>query len=143
MILRVNSEHEPRGASSARRLVLLASGVGLGAATFFAGPGGSPNISLLAFSVAHAGENAGRTAGFADIVEKVKPAVISVRVRVEGGQEMVGVEDENGSDDALGSAEGFFRRFGKPGGMIRDRTRAKGSPWARVQASSSRQTAMP
>src|SRR5215472_8983525 len=143
IILWVNSERGPRGALYARRLVLLASGVGLGAATFFAGPGGSPNTSLLAFSVAHAGENAGRTAGFADIVERVRPAVISVRVRVEGGQEMMGVEDENGSDDALGSAEGFFRRFGKPGGMIRDRTRAKGSPWARVQASSSRQTAMP
>ena len=49
------------------------------AATFFAGPGGSPNTSLPAFSVAHAGENAWRTAGFADLVEKVKPAVISVR----------------------------------------------------------------
>src|SRR5215470_13410181 len=103
MILRVNSAREPRGALSARRLALLASGVGLGAATFFAGPGGSPNTSLPAFSVAHAGENAGRTAGFADIVEKVKPAIISVRVRAEGRQEMMGVEDENGSDDVLGS----------------------------------------
>jgi serine protease Do len=128
MILRVNSEREPRGALSAHRFVLLASGVGLGAATFFAGPGGSPNTSLPAFSVAHAGENAGRTAGFADIVEQVKPAVISVRVRVEGGQEMMGVEDENGSDDALGSAEGFFRHFGIPGGMIPDRTRGERFP---------------
>ena len=116
MILRINSAREPRGASSARRLLLLASGLGLGATTFFAGPGGSPNTSLPAFSVAHAGENAGRTAGFADIVEKVKPAVISVRVRVEGGQEMMGVEDENGSDDdrtrgerfPMGQGSGFF-----------------------------------
>ena len=116
MILRINSAREPRGALSARRLLLLASGLGLGAATFFAGPGGSPNTSLPAFSVAHAGENAGRTAGFADIVEKVKPAVISVRVRVEGGQEMMGVEDENGSDDdrtrgerfPMGQGSGFF-----------------------------------
>src|SRR5262249_41243691 len=53
-----------------------------------------------------------------------KPAVISVRVRVEGGQEMMGV----GSDDALGSTEGFFRRFGKPGGMIPDRTRGERFP---------------
>ena len=67
-------------------------------------------------------------AGFADIVEKVNPAVISVRGKVEGGQEMMGVEDENGSDDALGSAEGFFRRFGKPGGMIPDRTRGERFP---------------
>jgi serine protease Do len=126
MIPRVNSERKLRGALSARRLVLLASGVGLGAATFFAVPGGSPNTRLPAFSVAHAGENAGRTAGFADIVEKVKPAVISVRARVEGGQEMMGIEDENGSGDALGSAEGFFRRFGIPGGMSPDRTRGEG-----------------
>ena len=116
MILRINSAREPRGALSARRLLLLASGLGLGATTFFAGPGGSPNTSLPAFSVAHAGENAGRTVGFADIVEKVKPAVISVRVRVEGGQEMMGVEDENGSDDdrtrgerfPMGQGSGFF-----------------------------------
>ena len=74
---------------SARRLVLLASSAGLGAATFFAGPGGSPNTSLPAFSVAHAGGNAGRTARFADLVEK--PAVISVRGKVEGGQEMMGL----------------------------------------------------
>jgi serine protease Do len=107
MIPRVKSERKPRGALCARRLVLLASGVGLGAATIFAGPGGSPNTSLPAFSVAHAGENMGRTAGFADIVEKVKPAVISVRVRVEGGQEMMGPEDENGSG-AMGQGSGFF-----------------------------------
>ena len=79
MIPRVNSDGKPRGALSARRLVLLASSAALGAATFFAGPGGSPNTSLPAFFVAHAGENAWRTAGFADLVEKVKPAVISVR----------------------------------------------------------------
>ena len=87
MIPRVNSDGKPRGALSARRLVLLASSAAL-AATFFAGPGGS-----------------------------------SVRGKVEGGQEMTGLEDENSSGDALGSAEGFFRRFGIPGGMSHDRTR--------------------
>jgi len=125
MIPRVNCK--PTGALSARRLVLLAGGVGLGAATFFVGPGGSPNTSLPTYSVAHAGENAGRTAGFADIVEKVKPAVISVRVKVEDGQKMMGLDDENGSGNALGSAEDFFRRFGIPEGMISDRTQGEGS----------------
>jgi S1-C subfamily serine protease len=91
------------------------------------GVGGSPNTSLPAFSVAHAGENAGRTAGFADIVEKVKPAVISVRVRVEGGPKMMDLDDENGSGDALGSAEDFFCRFGIPEGMIPDRTQGERS----------------
>jgi hypothetical protein len=59
MFLRVNSEREPRGALSAHRLVLLASGVGLGAATFFAGPGGSPNTSLPAFSSLTLGKTRG------------------------------------------------------------------------------------
>src|SRR5215469_8807411 len=125
MIPRVNCE--PTAALSARRLVLLVGGVSLGAATFFVGPGGSPNTNLPAFALAHAGENAGRTAGFADIVEKVKPAVISVRVRVGDGQKMMGLDDENGSGDALSSAEDFFRRFGIPGGMIPDRTQGEGS----------------
>jgi serine protease Do len=75
---------------------------------------------LPAFRVAHA---SGKTRGAADIVEKLKPAVISDRVRVQGGQEMMGIDDENGSGDGLGSAEAFFRRFSIPGGMIPDRTR--------------------
>jgi hypothetical protein len=41
MIGRINSERK-----LARRLVLLASGIRLGAATFFAGLGGAPNTSL-------------------------------------------------------------------------------------------------
>jgi serine protease Do len=97
---------------SARRIVRLASGAGLSAAAFFAGPGGTPNTSLPASSVAHAAESAGRTAGFADIVEKVQPAVISVRIRAQAGQEMMGLDDETGSSDALGSAERFLGRFG-------------------------------
>src|SRR5215472_13955238 len=82
--------HDSEGYSEcklARRLVVRPSGVGLGAASFFADPGGSPNTSLPAFAVAHA---RGKTTSFAAIVEKLKPAVISDRVGVEGGREMVG-----------------------------------------------------
>src|SRR5580692_11812397 len=51
--------------------------------------------------------------GFADIVEKVKPAVISVRVKIDQPA------NSNDSDDALpfppGSPfEKFFRQFGTP-----------------------------
>ena len=48
--------------------------------------------------------------GFADIVEKVKPAVISVRVKVDGGSQTNGL----GSNDVPPGLREFFRRFGMP-----------------------------
>ena len=49
-----------------------------------------------------------RPVGFADIVEKVKPAVISVRVRVEGPQ----LSSSQSSPFPQGSQmDRFFRRF--------------------------------
>jgi serine protease Do len=51
--------------------------------------------------------------GFADIVEKVKPAVISVRVKVDGGAETTGL---NSNEVPPGLRE-FFRRFGMPDGQ--------------------------
>ena len=48
--------------------------------------------------------------GFADIVEKVKPAVISVRVKVDGGTQTSGL----GSNDVPPGLREFFRRFGMP-----------------------------
>jgi serine protease Do len=51
--------------------------------------------------------------GFADIVEKVKPAVISVRVKVDGGSETTGL---NSNEVPPGLRE-FFRRFGMPDGQ--------------------------
>jgi serine protease Do len=94
---------------SLRRLALLAGVAGLGVAVFFANPGfiSSPNISALS-SPAYA-QNAQRPIGFADIVEKVKPAVISVRVKVDGGPRLMGF-------DALPAPRGtpmdrFFRRL--------------------------------
>jgi serine protease Do len=120
VIPRINSERK-----LARRLVLLAGGVGLGAASSSPALARrqtqacplSPSLTL--------GKTRGARPVFADIVEEVKPAVVSVRVRVEGSQEMMGIDDENGSGDGLGSAEDFFRRFSIPGGMIPDRTRGE------------------
>ncbi|MBV9261633.1 MAG: Do family serine endopeptidase, partial [Pseudolabrys sp.] len=48
--------------------------------------------------------------GFADIVEKVKPAVISVRVKVDNGPQ---TSDLN-SDNIPPGLEQFFRQFGMP-----------------------------
>src|ERR1051326_4238180 len=99
----------PRRVLAARRLVLLASVAGLGAAVLFAGPG-TPQVGLPSFpAIAHA-QNAQRPVGFADIVEKVKPAVISVRVKVDGGARTGGLSRR----DLPPGLEQFFRRFGMP-----------------------------
>ena len=100
---------------SARRVVLLATAVaGLGAAAFVVAPG----LNLSAnYPTAHA-QNLTEQAhklpapiGFADIVAKVKPAVISVRVKIDGGSATTGVGDLENLPPGLRE---FFRRFGMP-----------------------------
>jgi len=88
----------------------LASTAGLGIAVLLAGPGNFPNV--FALSTAALAQNAQRPVGFADIVEKVKPAVISVRVKLDEGP-------QTSSDEGLPFPQGspfdrFFRQFGTP-----------------------------
>jgi serine protease Do len=52
-----------------------------------------------------------RPVGFADVVAKVKPAVISVRVRIDGGR-----RTRDGARQPETPLERFFRRFGAPDG---------------------------
>jgi serine protease Do len=99
----------PRRVLAARRIVLLASVAGLGAAVLFAGPG-APQIGLPAFPASARADTAQRPVGFADIVEKVKPSVISVRVKVDGGARTMGFSNR----DLPPGLEQFFRRFGMP-----------------------------
>src|SRR6266567_4588210 len=99
-----------RGIRTARRLVLLASTAGLGIAVLLGGPGNF--LSLSALSTAALAQSAQRPAGFADVVEKVKPAVISVRVKLDEGP-------QTSSDEGLPIPQGspfdrFFRQFGAP-----------------------------
>src|SRR5712692_4593995 len=99
-----------RGIRTARRLVLLASTAGLGIAVLLGGPGNVPSLSAL--STAALAQSAQRPAGFADVVEKVKPAVISVRVKLDEGP-------QTSSDEGLPFPQGspfdrFFRQFGAP-----------------------------
>jgi len=92
---------------------LLASAAVLGAGVLISGAQFVParDGSFLA-SPAYA-QTAQRPVGFADIVEKVKPSVISVRVKVDGGPKMMGLEGE--SPFPPGSPmERFFKRFGMP-----------------------------
>jgi serine protease Do len=100
---------------SARRIALLATTVaGLGAAAFVA----APDLNLSAtYPVAQAQnltEQAHRLnapVGFADIVAKVKPSVISVRVRIDGDKGTNGVANNREIPPGL---RDFFRRFGMP-----------------------------
>jgi len=109
----------PRKSLTARRLVLLASVAGLGAAVLFAGPGGYHAASPVWTSPASAADSTlQHPAGFADIVAKVKPAVISVRVKISAADtSMLQQNSDRDDQDAVpfqpGSPmEKFFRQFG-------------------------------
>lgn len=112
----VNSAPENRNKPrtlSVRRAVLLATTIaGLGMGAFVAGPGfdvrGYP--TALAQNLSEQAHKLQAPVGFADIVEKVKPAVISVRVKVDGGSQTNGL----GSNDVPPGLREFFRRFGMP-----------------------------
>jgi len=97
---------------SGRRLALLASAAALGAALVFVGPGFDPAVTSFT-TPAHA-QSPQRPVGFADIVAKVKPAVISVRVKMDVGPQASGL----GEDSPFGPNSPFrffFRRFGENG----------------------------
>ncbi len=99
---------------SARRVILLATTiVGLGAAAVVIAPGLNLSAGYPAAHAQNLTEQARKLQapiGFADIVEKVKPAVISVRVKVDGGSQTNGL----GSNDIPPGLRDFFRRFGMP-----------------------------
>src|SRR6185437_5546961 len=97
-----------------RRLALLASAACLGVALLAAGPGGYLPFNLPAFtSSAHAAETTANVPGFADLVSKVKPAVISVRVKIDSDAENGGVmQNERMDSGQSGSPFEQFRQFG-------------------------------
>jgi serine protease Do len=107
------------GLVSNRRIVLLASVAALGGGMLFADfavSPGSTGSALFAPPYAQA-QNAQRPVGFADIVEKVKPSVISVKVKVNASGDNFALGDDN---PLRGSPfEDFFRRFGQPDGNPR------------------------
>jgi len=107
---------------SARRLILLAGVAGLGVAVLLgAGPLPQPTSPALT-SIAYA-QGVQRPMGFADIVDKVKPAVMSVRVKTAGGAKMMGFEGDL-PFPPNSQMERFFRRFGLPEGTNPDEPRA-------------------
>ncbi len=112
---------------SMRRIGLLATTVaGLGAAAFFVAPNLAPEAAFFA-APAHA-QNLSQQAqqlpqrpvGFADIVAKVKPAVISVRVKMEEDiTPSAGMSDDDIPFPPGSPFERFFKRFGMPNGQGR------------------------
>jgi serine protease Do len=107
-----------------RRIALLASVAGVGMAMLAGGAGLQTASSRSAWiSSAVAAETAAQPTGFADLVAKVKPAVISVRVRFDGGAQATALDqdDDNRLPFQQGSPfEKFFRQFGfgdMPNGM--------------------------
>jgi serine protease Do len=101
---------------SIRRIALLSTAlVGLGAAALVLVPN-MPNGSYSAAQAQNLTEQARRLpapTGFADIVEKVKPAVIQVRVEVDGAQTS-GMGNIDSERLPPGLRE-FFKRFGQDG----------------------------
>src|SRR5499426_273565 len=96
---------------STRRLILLATVANVGIAAAVVGV--SPQSLVPAFPTAAAAESAQRPVGFGDLVEKVKPAVISVRVKLDAST--VSSRREDSSPFPQNSPmERFFRRFGMP-----------------------------
>jgi serine protease Do len=100
---------------SARRFVLLASVAGVGAALLLGGPNETTLPGLT--PPAHAADAVRQPSGFADLVAKVKPAVISVRVKMDRTAETTGMGGDDDtpmhSDDA--PLQKFFKQFGNPG----------------------------
>ena len=104
-----NASRPARGkVLAARRLTLLASVAGLGVAVLLGGPGyRSPTLPALT-APAYAAEATQHPAGFADLVARVKPAVVSVRVKIDRADTTS--MNENGSDKT--PFDDFFRQFG-------------------------------
>src|SRR3954470_2232371 len=113
----VPSAQKPRTVLAARRVVLMASAAILGAGVLFSGAeyARGPDTSFLA-SPAHAQTVPPRVV-FAEIVEKVKPEVISVRVKVDGGARTMSFDGGDSPFPPGSPMERFFRRFGMPDGQ--------------------------
>src|ERR1041384_8219161 len=113
----VSPAPKPRSVLSARRFVLMASAAVISAGVLFSGAEYATNsrVTLLA-SPAYA-QSVQRPVGFADIVEKVKPAVISVRVKMDGGARTMSFDGGDSPFPPGSPMERFFKRFGMPDGI--------------------------
>src|SRR5216684_2387017 len=108
---------QTRSLFSARKVALMASVVtGLAVYGFSSSSDRFDIFSSAARAqVSNAVSSAAQPIGFADMVERVKPSVISVKVTMK---ERASDTANKGDDDGSGSPmERFFRRFGGPDGV--------------------------
>jgi serine protease Do len=119
----MNGNLAPRRVLSVRRFGLLATTVaGLGAAAFFVVPNLTPEGAFFtgpahAQNMSQEAQKLGqRPAGFADIVAKVKPAVISVRVKIDKPAGVSFGDDDNAPFQPGSPMDRFFHHFGMPNG---------------------------
>jgi serine protease Do len=93
-------------------MTLLASAAALGAAVLVAGPEGYWHFAGAAGGVpAHAAEVTRSQASFADLVARVKPAVIAVRVQMDASGSNLAANQ----DDSSAPMQRFFQQFGSGG----------------------------
>src|SRR6516162_9030456 len=103
---------------SAHRLMVLASAASISVAVVAGGTSGNGVLNSLV-APAHAATDTHAPAGFADVVVKVKPAVISVKVKVEPTAQMMSMPQYH-EDDAIplppgNPLEKYFDQFGPQG----------------------------
>jgi serine protease Do len=117
--------HPARKIIAARRLTLLGSVAVLGATLAFGGPL-AVNHAITPALAAMPSQTQNGPAGFADLVTRVKPAVISVRVKLDQSADAGPQEQNQAQGDAEQSMpeqfrntpfEKFFRQFGDNGPM--------------------------
>jgi serine protease Do len=110
-----------RSLFSARKFALMASVVaGLGVAGYGLSPAPHDVFSSTAYAQVdkQVKQQVAQPTGFADIVERVKPSVISVRVNIAEKLAKNDSDTDNDSPFPPGSPmERFFKRFGGPDGL--------------------------
>jgi serine protease Do len=111
-----NASQQGHRVLSGRRIAILATVVGLGTAAMYTNHVFGPQTAANALFAPAYAQNAQRPVGFADIVEQVKPAVISVRVKMEAPSDTM-TFNFGGDDNPLRGSpfEDFFKRFAQPG----------------------------
>jgi serine protease Do len=117
----VTSQSNPARRSSllsARKLALMASVVtGLGVAAYGFGAAFDFNVltSPAQAQVNSAVSNVPQPVGFADMVDRVKPSVISVKVTMK--QKATDTSDKSDDEESGSPMERFFHQFGGPDGL--------------------------
>jgi serine protease Do len=116
----VPSRPSRRSLFSARRFALMASVAAcLGVAVYGFSPSSGPlNIftSPAYAQVNNAVSQVAQPVGFADIAERVKPSVISVKVTMKSNASDTANSDDDSSNAPGSPMERFFRQFGGPDG---------------------------